>query len=330
MAFFLVFLFSWNVFAGEPDNFSARRDKNAVVANAEINRVVNALLVMALDNYNYSSKSCDRKRFLKYLEDDLDRNLPQITKALYFNVPQAGPKVHTEVPYGSGKPYTQLYFSQSAKVQVKDATFIVGFDKIDHFFSHGSMYWDMVGQDPKLPADKVKKALEVGIMQENATWGLQRPGVKSYADLMANYKGLYFWRDLFDGAPPLIVCKDGKFVQNREFDLANYFEPAMDETINCSSFATQEIHDRITAVTKKWNMNCPVDANACETAKKVHADKAALLLHPKCRGTGNSQIEKASPMTTKDVIDTAQAAMSGGGDYLLFKLFGEKKKKGAQ
>lgn len=326
----LVALFiSWASFAGEPDNFSARRDTTAVVANAEINKAINAVLDMNLEEFSPKA-GCDRKKFLDFIQDDLDRNLPKVYKAVYVNAPIAGPRLARDVPYRGGRPYTDLYFSQSYKVTVKGQTFYVGLDKIDHFFAHGATYWDMVGQDPKLPKEKVKKALELGVMQEQATWGLQRPGVKSYGDLSANYQGLFFWRDLFDGKPPIVACKNGKFVKNREFQMEDYFVASMDESINCNSYADQEIYQAIKTVTDKWGQKCPAVDGVCEELKTKSGEYANLLLHPRCLGTGTSQVEKASQMTTKDVLDTAQAVMGGGANYLLFKLFGEKKGKGAQ
>lgn len=304
----LALFIAWNVSAGEPDNFSARRDSDAPVVNSEINRVVNTVIDLAIQDSSPASKpNCNRARLMKYLEDDLDRNLPRINNSVMINTPVAGPRLHTDVPYRSGKPYTELYFSQSYKVKAQGKTFYVGVDKIDHFFSHGSMYWDIIGKDPALPKDKVLKALEIGVMQENATWGLKNTGVKSYGDLAANYKGLLFWRDFFDGKPAFIVCKNGRFVKNREFDLADYFDESMDESINCSSFATEEIKNAITGVTNRWKMTCPAVGGACERLQKNFGELSPYLLHPRCAGTGTAILEPASPMTTKDVIDTAQA-----------------------
>ncbi len=329
MPFFLPLLFSFNAQAAEPDNFSARRDAKAVVANAPINETINAVLNLNISEFP-ARNGCDREKFMTFINDDLDRNFPKIYKAVYLNVPIAGPISSREVPYRAGRPYTDLYFAQSYKVEVKGQTFYVGLDKIDHFFSHGATYWDVVGKDPTLPSDKVKKALELGVLQEHGSWGLQKPGVKSYGDLVANYEGLFFWRDLFDGKPPIIACKNGRFVKNREFKLEDYFSPGMDESLNCNSYANKEILGAIKTVTDKWGQKCPAVSGVCEGLKKDFADNAAYLLHPLCLGTGTSQVEAPSPMTTKDILDTVEGAADGGPNYLLFKLFGEKKKQGTR
>lgn len=329
MPFFLSLFLSLTTLAAEPDNFSARRDAKAIVANVEINRTINAVLDLNLSEFS-ARNGCDRKKFMDFINDDLDRNFPKIYKAVYLNAPIAGPISSQQVPYRKGRPYTDLYFAQSYKVQSEGQTYFVGLDKIDHFFSHGATYWDIVGQDPKLPKEKVKQALEFGIQQEHGSWGLQKPGVKSYGDLVANYKGLYFWRDLFDGKPAIIACKNGRFVKNREFKLEDYFSPGMDESLNCNSYADKELLSAIKTVTDKWGQKCPADSKACDGLKKDFADLSPLLLHPLCQGTGTSQIEAASTMSTRDILDTVEGAAGGGPDYLLFKLFTEKKKQGTR
>lgn len=332
MTFVLVLLSGFFLHAAEPDNCSARAVGDDVpVANAVINRVVNGVLDLALQDFNPAKQDgCSREKFLKFIDDDFDRNLPNITSAIYKLAPIAGPRFYGEVPYGKGLPYTDLYFSQSYKVQAHGRTFYIGLDKLDHIFSHGAVYWEVVGKDPTLPKDKVKKALALGVAQENASWGLQNTQVKSYADLVANYQGLFFWRDLFSGTPPIVICKDGRFVKNREFEITDYLDEAMDECINCNSYATEATLKKIKSVNDARGISCPVAKDSCALSKARFADLSPTLLHPLCLGTGTAQVEKASPQTVRDVLNTVQGAISGGPDYLHFKLFVEKKRRGVQ
>lgn len=330
MAFFFLLTFSFWTGAAEPDNFSARHTPNSVIANSEINRVVNSVLSMATDQFQARNR-CDREKFLQFLEDDLDRNFPKVDNYVYLNAPFAGPKSHEETPLNKFRGYGKVFFSPSVKLESKGKTFFVGLDKIDHFFSHGYLYWQMTGKKGTLDKEKVQNALQVGIEQENGPWGLKSSGVKSYADLAANYAGLSFWSQLLDGPSPMIACEKGRFVQKRSFDIANYFNEAMDETINCNSYATKEMLSAVYKMTAPWNMECPVKANACAELKKNYpAEIANKILHPRCLGTGDSQLEEASAKTTKDIIDMAGAAVSGGPQYLLFKMFGQNKKHQAQ
>lgn len=321
-------LLAQTAISGEPDNFSARLDSKSLVANNSINETVNNVLSLAVYESNSRSKDkgCDKKLITNLLKDELDRNWPNLTGYLYLNIPFAGPDTYTKVPYLGSIPYGRTTFSPSAKVQVGDETFYIGIDKLDHFFSHGFLYWNIVGQDPKLPPAKVKNALELGTTQEEGPWGLQFTGVKSYADMSANYKGLSFWRDLFDGASPLIECVDNKFILKNKFALENYFDASMDESINCSSYATPEMLQSIRTFTEQNKISCPVSSQACENFVKTYPPEvAAKILHPLCRKTGTSQIEKPNKLSSKDILDGVQGLFSGGGN-LFDMLFPPKKK----
>jgi hypothetical protein len=258
-------LLSQTLRAGEPDNFSARLDSSAATANVSINNTVNNVLSLAVYEANGRARvaknknlDCDRSTLTNILKDELDRNWPNITNYLYLNIPFAGPKSYTKVPYVGSIPYGRTTFSQSTKIQMGEDIFFIGIDKIDHFFSHGFLYWNIIGQDPKLPAEKVKNALDLGTAQEEGPWGLQFTGVKSYADMSANYKGMSFWRDLLDGSPSIIECVDNQFVLKNNFALENYFDASMDESINCNSYAKQETLDSIKTFTdqNKVLMSC--------------------------------------------------------------------------
>jgi hypothetical protein len=311
--------------AGEPDNFSARLDSSAPIANTSINDVVNSVLSLAIYESNGRRKKCDRSALTNILKDELDRNWPNITKYVYLNAPFAGPNSYSKVPYLGTIPYGRTTYSPSTKVQVGDDTFYIGIDKIDHFFSHGFLYWNLVDQDPKLPAAKVKNALNLGTAQEEGPWGLQFTGVKSYADMSANYKGMSFWRDLLDGSPALIECVDNKFVLKNKFAMENYFDASMDETINCDSYAKQEMLDSIKSFTDQKKVSCPVSSATCEKfVKNYPSEVAAKILHPLCRKTGTSQIEVASKLSSKDIIDGVQGVLSGGDN--LFEMFFPPKK----
>lgn len=325
--FFKLFILSQIAFSGEPDNFSARLDPKAEIANASLNQTVNLVLSRAIEDVNFKSKnkSCDKSMLMNALKDDLDRNFPNITNYVYLNLPFSGPLSYSDVPYVGSIPYGRTTYSPSVKIKTNEEDFYIGIDKIDHFFSHGFLYWSIVGEDPKLPDEKVKKALELGIAQEEGPWGLQFTGVKSYGDLSANYKGMTFWRDLLNGDNPIVACENNQFVLKRPFELENYFDSSMDESVNCSSFVSEDMLKSIKTFTDKNNVSCPVSPAACERFVKTYPKIVAEnILHPLCKKTGASQIEKASKLTSKDIIDGVQGLFSGGGN-LFNMLFPPKK-----
>lgn len=317
----LIFLLGHFLFAGEPDNMMARASgAKAEYANDAINNAVNGLIQQRLEAYNLGSKRCDVDRLYEFLKEDFDKNFPAIYNSSKLNVPPAGPYEAEKLPYktlptGNGAcakklsfrvPYNSKSYSRSVKVKSKGKTFYIGIDKIDHLFSHGHLYWKMMGRDPKLPPEQVQRMLNMGIAQEEGIWGLKCFSVKSYADLSANYHGLFFWRDLLNGPSPILACDGNHYVQKRKFDLADYIDPSMDESINCNSYDSAAVINALKVGWDKVKMKCPADEQACADLRKSLPENVAnKILHPRCLGTGSYEVEKPSEMTSQDYIDGA-------------------------
>lgn len=299
----------------------ARATSNAQTpaANEDLNRVVNTALKLRIGDYNARVKGCQPDKFLEYLKEDFDKNFPAIYKYSKLNVPIAGPVSYEKLPYknqplGKGvcavkgmfkAPYNNKSYSPSVKIQAKGKTFYVGLDKVDHFFSHGYHYWKMIEGDPSTSAEKTQRMLDLGMNQEDGIWGLKCYSVKSYGDLAANYKGVSFWNDLFKGSPPLVACENGKYVQKAQFDIAKYFDASMDESINCNSYDSQEVLNGLATEWNKAKLKCPADENECASLRKsLPPEIAKKILHPRCLGTGTSQVEQPEEITTQDYLDS--------------------------
>lgn len=317
----LLFLLGHFLFATEPDNISARAyGSNAEYANDDINKTINIAIDQQLKNYNATTDGCKVDRLYEFLKESFDKNSPTIYSSAVLNVPPAGPFELKDLPYkhlpiGKGvctkdlslrAPYNAKSFVRSVKVKAKGKTFYIGIDKVDHLFSHGHLYWKMIGRDPSLPAESVQRMLNMGIEQEEGLWGLKCTSVKSYADLSANYHGLYFWRDLLNGRSPILACENGRYVQKRKFDIADYIDPSMDESINCNSYGSSAVVNALKSGWDKMKMKCPADEQECaDLRKSLPANIAAKILHPRCLGTGSYEVEKPSEITSQDYIDGA-------------------------
>ncbi|MNL29653.1 hypothetical protein D3C87_1513430 [compost metagenome] len=167
-----------------------------------------------------------------------------------------------------------------------------------------------MGDDSRSP-EKVQSMLNLGIAQEEGVWGLKCYGIKSYADLSANYHGIAFWRDLLKGKPPLIECQNGKYILKRNFDIANYIDASMDESINCNSYGFSKILLSLQSEWAKRKMKCPADETTCaELRKSLPPEVAAKILHPLCLGTGTSQIEKSGDLSGQDYIDAMKILLN--------------------
>lgn len=309
------------MFAGEPDNMLGRSlaKANDPYANEDINRVVNTTLRLRLDHYNDFVQGCKPEKLYQFLKEDFDNNFPGIYKSTKLNVPFVGPITsdklpYKDMPYGKGvcavknsfkAPYNGKSYSPTIKVQAKGKTFFIGLDKIDHFFSHGFYYYKAMDQDKAGSEEKLQRMLDLGTAQEDGIWGLKCYSVKSYGDLSANYHGIAFWQDLLKGKPPLIACENGQYVQKRTFDIANYIDASMDESINCNSYDSESTLSSLAGEWSKRKLKCPADddVTCAELRKDLPKSIQAKILHPRCLGTGTSQVEQPSEITTQDYLD---------------------------
>jgi hypothetical protein len=309
------------LFAGEPDNMLGRSMAKAsdAYANEDINRVVNTTLKLRLDQYNNFKQGCKPEKLYEFLKEDFDKNFPGIYESTKLNVPFVGPLKSDQLPYknllkGKGvcavknsfnAPYNSKSYSPTVKVQAKGKTFYIGLDKIDHFFSHGFYYWKAMEQDKSGSDEKLQRMLDLGMAQEDGVWGLKCYSVKSYGDLSANYHGIAFWQDLLRGKPPIIACEKGQYVQKKPFDIANYIDASMDESINCNSYDSAATLNSLAGEWAKRKLKCPADddATCADLRKSLPKNVQAKILHPRCLGTGSGQVEKPSEITTQDYLD---------------------------
>lgn len=329
--------------AGEPNDFLARADKRAALANSFINNELNrkfktfeieyALAIdPAMQKREKASSTCSRDVFMKIVVDDLDHNFPNVYSLSYGSSAageadtRAGAKKPSDSPL---KPFIRAHnkmWTPSFRVKTKSGEHVVGLDKIDHFFGHGYLGWMMIESASIGNKERARlDFLRFSLLQENAAWGLKGSGVKSFADIAAGDLGIAFWESLLDGPSPLFRCVDGFYKLQRPFDLFSLLDASVDETINCSSYASKERRDGIVGHSENLGLKCPVDPKLC---KSLVADRpeeiAKLMFHPLCRALADQQIEEPLQLTVKDVLDMGSGLVSGGTN--LFPLwFGSRK-----
>lgn len=158
----------------------------------------------------------------------------------------------------------------------------IGADKLGHFFDQGAEY--LV---ESLRGGGEGAALQLGFLMEEKDFGLSSTGVKSYADLAANYGGFRFWKNLVGGDNPYFKCHGGKWTQVRQFDWADYVTDAWDEAINCSDYSpgtakAVTAHIEKLEAGNKGAYTCPISAAVCANLAKHYGAVAKYVLHPKC------------------------------------------------
>ena len=108
----------------------------------------------------------------------------------------------------------------------------VGTDKIGHFFSQGRKFYKRFRRYGDEAA-----AARWSAVTETGLFGRLTTGVRSNADLVANYEGYLFYRGLLhdgvvQGKPALFRWRDGRPQRQRRFTWADHVNAFWDEALN--------------------------------------------------------------------------------------------------
>lgn len=309
--------------AGEPDDFKARADTKAPVANEYINRGLNYKLGQMAAQYKYAVTDggakpvpgkCSPEKLRDVVANTFDRNFPDIYDLFGSSEAYdltAGAKVYDETPMTKWIPKHPKMWVPSYRVKAGGSEFVMGVDKIDHFFAHGYLNHLAVNEvKTGTRASRLRKALEFNRTQEHGYWGLRGTKVKSYADIAASELGIQFWENLTAGTDPVFTCENGLYVMKKSFDLFKYLDPSLDESINCSSYADKATRDAIVAHSKNVGATCPARSDICKKLVGIKKPNADLTLHPLCRGETHSQIEETSNLSIEEVLRVGSALTS--------------------
>lgn len=327
---FIGSLICFSTYAGEVDHFIYRFAESPqgqekiphfkfVPATPATNLVINLYIELLAEKV----KSCnDREEVMDKIKYIFDTNFPDVMNdvatAHKSGVSgllslQASILHTTKTPLYKG--FDPPSYSGCCLPVVKLGETNAGLDKIDHFLSHGYMYYAVYSQR-KVQAsynytetvsyklelrkdseeDRMKDVVDIGLFQEESSWGLGGTGVKSYGDLAANYAGLQFYKNLFEGDNPYLKCVDNTFVVNRKFKIEDYVDDSWDESINCSSYNSKENRDVVLKNMKAMGFEkCPVDPKKCEALVQKYKGQASHILHPLCANPSSSHSQVEEP-----------------------------------
>ena len=183
--------------------------------------------------------------------------------------------------------------------------FLIGLDKIGHFFAEGWQYFELTQNEN----NSIEQALEWGKEQEAGKFGYSTTGIFSFADLVANFNGWRFWNKVLlkEDDPlkgvlanffnrPYITCdiqiiasiKNRKIVKaweyNSRFDLSDYVDGTWDEGNNCNSYHDPIIEEKVTLRIKNVDpdFSCPFITEYCLESQEKYDYYAKYVLHPFC------------------------------------------------
>lgn len=282
--FLSLMIYSQISFSAEADNFTART-LSLIDISGQLNTLANNYLKTAVDKVNLEG-NCDqgskseellytelRNYFSNHSKGELVKNI-LYTENIAKNALPLKESVYGEWSPRDGyllgrKKAATSPLALSPLIQVGDQ--IIGVDKLEHMFGMGFNYFTQYYSKGK----SIKKILKGGIFKEKTVLGgnILATGVFSYADLSANFNGMRFWNHVLlkkddilgtqNNLGPYVSCVGNKWQveEKNPIDFKNYIDSSMDESINCSKFASKSGERKFRAAISKFANGCPVDAS---------------------------------------------------------------------
>ena len=316
-------------FAAEIDSVTPRKlelDDSLAVINKIVNQRINTGIEKANEVRDYIGAIDEIEVIVEDVECDEEALYTELRKAIFqsftaswglkgYDLDKQLRSLLARQSYSmllNDSIYRDIDYIEGFSLRLKELSdvvninrYLVGLDKIGHFFAQGWEYFELTHFD-ELTIDQ---ALEWGRQKEAGVFGYSTTGIFSYADLVANFNGWRFWNkvllkqdDPLKGVVanffnrPYVSCEiqiidsiiSRKIVKawefNTRFDLADYIDGAWDEGNNCNSYADpmieQKVISRIYAVDPDFS--CPFSAEYCSHARDKYGYYAKQLLHPYC------------------------------------------------
>jgi hypothetical protein len=246
--------------SAEVDHFT-NRHLPLVDSSAIINNAANAHLEDALRSANHNRSCSYSKKSTANLYDELKKHFANHTKGEFVKDILAMRKdishslriqdsVYRRWNITNGLVTTLSLASRKPLALFPLLNFkghSLGLDKFEHMFGMGFIYFNRHNLNKK----SLGSVLKHGILRERTVLGgfVLATGVYSYADLSANFNGMRFWNHILQQQDdvlgeefnhgPYVKCEDGKWKAVKKIDFSNYIDDSMDESMNCSNFASR-------------------------------------------------------------------------------------------
>lgn len=322
MHIFLIFIFSLlhkNTFASETDAYTLRYAE-IKDATESINHLMNDQIQNALMRVNRSKKiHITSKQDSTCSMSALNHALGvQLRRPLYGKIDEAINRSSGKIPVmrvsHQNSVFRELNFFEGWTLflgkmglgnVIRIKGFLIGSDKFGHLLDEGYHYFKernrLIEKESFSDHQAILQAMQYGKKTEDGIFGIKASGVRSYADMVANFNGLIFWSEVFDQPldfrklehKPYFSCDNGKWIQIRKFNVNDYVDAGFDEGINCSDFREgtfkTKVEQQIIKLEETFQkpFRCPVAPDECKALVKNYGDFAATLLHPLCFAKGH-------------------------------------------
>lgn len=273
-----------SLWATEVDNFTDR-DFPLTDSRDVLNLKMNEIIAQSIEKTNRKydcevNPANSKERFYKTLE----QKTGGFFWAKYENDVVADPAIDKRYLKTKDSIYRNLnfangfalYFAKLGAI-VNIGNNLVGTDKLGHFIGIGKIYFDRMRNKQWT----LKEVMGYGNKTEDTFFGSTTTGVFSYGDLVANYEGLLFWQNFFDGNDSYIKCVEGNLIQQRAFDWLDYVTDGWDESINCSDFRNEYIKQKVYKnISTTSAGKCPAQSLQPQTIQRYSTTPVKILNIP--------------------------------------------------
>ncbi|MCM2267823.1 MAG: hypothetical protein NDI60_08650 [Elusimicrobiales bacterium] len=285
--------------AAEADHYTLE-DAQVADITEEVNRLANEGLARAIEDLNTAGTCDDSQASEELLYDRLTDVFSNHKKGQLVLAIIDGKIPRTVIPlkesiYSEWSIWNGFLLGRRGAAKSPLALFplikigdtIVGVDKLEHMFGMGQRYF----KKHYFEGRPLVSVLNGGIFKEKTFLGgnMLATGVFSYADLSANFNGMRFWNHMLQkrddvlgaqhNAGPYLTCSSGKWLKNAErpIDFRTYVDVTMQESMNCSKFATQGGVEKFQAAlaelqnrNKSRTFSCPLDPSLLNQAARKY------------------------------------------------------------
>lgn len=245
-----------SVYSAEVDQYSIRNKKLENALNI-LNERANTYIQRAILRANFQGPNCNEATLYRELKDYFaNHSKGQMGKDLLFD--DTIPKTVIPLKESVYKEWKVWNGYLLGRKKAKDSPlalgpimrvghYEIGTDKFEHMFGMGNDYFERYYGKKK----SLLSVLKHGVFLEKTALGgnILATGVFSYGDLAANFNGMRFWNHMLQkeddvlgpkhNEGPYISCLDNQWVQIKDLDFLTYMDHSLDESVNCSKFATK-------------------------------------------------------------------------------------------
>lgn len=290
MKLFFLFslIFSTITHSTEVDNFTDRYIP-LEDSTSKLNLLTNKLLKKALQLSNREDGSCNSAILYKNINEEIGGFLwAKLENLIEESNDFKKRKIPREKSIYNKLSFIQFFphFLVKMGSTINLSGHLVGVDKIGHLVGMGYEYFKISDLEKK----GMKKALEYGESYEDGFFGIATTGIYSYADLSANYKGLFFWRKILGTISPYIKCDAGKWNLSVQVNWDDYIDSSLDEAINCNRYRDEDFEaillENIMKLELKYidskNYKCSIKPRECNKLRKELPKYSDRIINPEC------------------------------------------------